>query len=260
MADTYTRLGVDDELRRSLCQRCGLSSVDFVSSIDSTQRRARELAVDESSDWTLVVADFQTAGRGQHGRRWSASPGTSVMFSLVVHPRCAEAMAQMPIRTGLAAAEALEELLGPAETIGLKWPNDLMARDAKLGGILCEGQIRGAEVRAIVGVGINVRPFDPLLGPLTSPAFVDALAGRPVDRFELLAAVVACIRHRIDVDAAQLTDDELAQWRSRDWLAGREINAPIAGHVDGIDASGHLRVRTAEGTLETVVAGSVELA
>jgi BirA family transcriptional regulator, biotin operon repressor / biotin---[acetyl-CoA-carboxylase] ligase len=260
MADAYTALAVDDDLRRALRNGCGIPTLVFLRSTDSTQRRARELAVDDGSDWTLVVTDYQTAGRGQHGRRWSASAGTSVMFSLIVRPPSAEAMAFIPIRTGLAATRALEELLGIEGAIRLKWPNDLMVGESKLAGILCEGQIRGDDLRAIVGVGINVHPSPPQAGVVASPAFLDTLVGRELDRLDVLSSVVAGIRTALDAPPPALTDEELGSYAARDWLAGRDIVEPIAGRVVGLDARGHLVVRKSDGMLGEIVAGSVRLA
>lgn len=263
MSDAYTSLAIDDAARRELREHCRIGALEFLASTDSTQSRARELATGDDAEWALVVADYQTSGRGQHGRRWSAPPGSSVIFSLVVRPRSPEAMSLIPIRTGLAAAEAIEALLGvdsrpgAAARIELKWPNDLVAGDAKLGGILCEGQMRGSDLRAVVGVGINVRRFAVEPGVIATPAFLDDVAGRPIERLEVLREVVTAIRAALDDAPPELTAAELARYAARDWLADREIVEPLEGRVSGITPRGHLIVHTADGALEEVVAGSV---
>jgi BirA family biotin operon repressor/biotin-[acetyl-CoA-carboxylase] ligase len=260
MSDTYTSLGIDIELRERLASECGLAAIEYHRVVDSTQRRARELAADGARDWSIVVADYQTAGRGQHGRRWSAVPGSSVMFSVIVHPEDPESMALMPIRVGLAAARALDELAGcDRATIGLKWPNDLVTESGKLGGILCEGQIRGAELRAIVGVGINVHAFEAEPGVVARPSALDAIAARTIERFDVLRAVVASMRHGLDTRSHELSVDELAEYAARDCLAGRTIDAPASGSVVGINESGYLVVRDDDGRIETVVSGSVSV-
>lgn len=260
MSDSYSQLAADAPLRRAVAEACGLRAIEFFSATDSTQRRAREVAADDASDRALVVADFQTAGRGQHGRRWSAPAGSSVMFSLVVRPSSPEAMALIPIRAGLAAAEALDALLGNRDVVGLKWPNDLMARDGKLGGILCEGQVRSTDLRAVVGVGINVHPFLPEPGVTADPTFLDLLAARDVDRLEVLQTVVGAIRRALDEDAAELSPEEIRRYAERDWLAGHSIVEPLAGTVLGLNPAGHLVVQTDQGTVEEVIAGSVRIA
>lgn len=257
MTDTYSALGVDDVLRRELRDECRLSAIEFLRSTASTQIVARELAAPDGTDRMLVVADYQTSGRGQLGRQWSSAAGSSVMFSLVVHPSSPEAMALIPIRAGIAAAEALDAVIGIEGRILLKWPNDLVVDGAKLGGILCEGQIRDGDLRAIVGVGINVRPFTLLADVAASPAFLDEIAGRPIERLEVLRAVVKGMSSALDVSPPMLSDEELARHSSRDWLAGRDIVEPALGRVKGINGHGHLIVRAHNGDIEEVVSGSV---
>jgi BirA family transcriptional regulator, biotin operon repressor / biotin---[acetyl-CoA-carboxylase] ligase len=258
MSDSYSALATDPALRSSLVRDCRIAAIEFADAIDSTQRRARELAAADAPDWTLVVADYQTAGRGQHGRRWLASPGSSVMFSLIVRPRTPEAMALIPIRVGIAAAVAIESIIESAR-VDLKWPNDLIVDGRKLGGVLAEGQVRGIDLRAIVGVGINVRPFetDPDVG--ATPGYADVIAGRPVDRLDLLRAVAGCIRRSVDTVSPELSIDELARYAERDWLAGRVISEPVIGTVIGISETGALVVKTSDGGIENVVSGSVRL-
>ena len=105
-------------------------------SVTSTQDVARELPVG-----SIVVADHQTAGRGRLGRRWDAPPGTALLVSFVLQPNPVLSLA-----TGVAAAEAC------GESVRLKWPNDLLLGDAKLGGILVEAKAD----KAICGIGINL--------------------------------------------------------------------------------------------------------
>src|SRR5512133_1034804 len=128
MSDDLIRLTSDSALAEQMASMCGLARIEFYRSIDSTQRLARARLEAGAPAWTLVGADFQTAGRGQHGRRWLSAPGSALMFSLILRPAGAEAMALIPIRAGIVIVRALEALFGPylQERIRLKWPNDLM--------------------------------------------------------------------------------------------------------------------------------------
>lgn len=260
MTDEYSSLAGNAALRSALCSECDIPAVEFFRTIDSTQRRARELASDNAPEWTIVVADHQSAGRGQHGRRWASAPGNSVLFSIVLRPASQESMALMPIRSGIAIADALDRVTGASmllDRIRLKWPNDLVARDAKLGGILCEGQIRGDELRAIVGIGINVRPFEPTQGVTVSTACLDSIAGRVVSRIDVLREVVLSMRASLSQAEPILSNDELSRYASRDWLLGRIITSPTQGKVLGVNERGHLVVENASGFIEEVVTGSV---
>jgi len=107
-----------------------------LASVTSTQEVARGLPVG-----SIVVADHQTAGRGRLDRRWEAPPGSALLASFVLEPH-----PLLSLAAGVGAAEAC----GP--DVRLKWPNDLMLRGRKLGGILVEVS-RG---KAVVGIGINL--------------------------------------------------------------------------------------------------------
>jgi BirA family transcriptional regulator, biotin operon repressor / biotin---[acetyl-CoA-carboxylase] ligase len=107
-----------------------------LGSATSTQDVARELPIG-----SIVVADHQTAGRGRLDRRWEAPPGTALLVSFVLSPN-----PLLSLAAGVAAAEAC----GPP--VRLKWPNDLLLGDRKLGGILVEA----GPARAVCGIGINL--------------------------------------------------------------------------------------------------------
>jgi len=107
-----------------------------VDSVTSTQDVARDMPIG-----SIVVADHQTAGRGRMERRWEAPPGTSLLVSFVLAPS-----RLLSLAAGVAAAEAC----GP--DVRLKWPNDLLLDDRKLGGILVEATPH----KAICGIGVNL--------------------------------------------------------------------------------------------------------
>ena len=112
-----------------------------LASVTSTQEVARDLPIG-----SVVVADHQTAGRGRLDRRWDAPSGSALLASFVLEPH-----PLLSLAAGVAAAEAC----GP--DVRLKWPNDLMLRGRKLGGILVE--VSGG--KAVVGIGINLTSAPP---------------------------------------------------------------------------------------------------
>ena len=164
-----------------------------LASTSSTQEAARELPVG-----SIVVADHQTAGRGRLDRRWEAPPGSALLASFVLEPQ-----PLLSIAAGVAAAEAC----GP--DVRLKWPNDLMLRGRKLGGILVE--IRSG--KAVVGVGIN----------LTSAPPGAARLGRPRD--ELLER----LRAALSVWTSESSDRILERWRELSVTLGRYVRVELPG-------------------------------
>lgn len=262
MTDSLTQIGSDADALRRLAERWGLARFIFHPQADSTQNIVRAMNDSGTDGWTLVATDYQTAGRGQHGRTWTAEPGASLMFSLLLRPGSVEEAALLPIRTGLAIAAGIDTELATGKRTMLKWPNDLIVNGGKGGGILCEAQIRNDDVSVIVGVGLNVRRFPLELGDRRDimPSFLEEQSGgHAIDRLDLLGAIVASLHERLTNAGARLSDAELREYATRDWLYGRLLKSPAAGRAGGITREGHLRILRPDGSLESVMAGRVIL-
>jgi BirA family biotin operon repressor/biotin-[acetyl-CoA-carboxylase] ligase len=218
---------------------------------DSTNDRARELALAGAPHGTLVTAAAQSAGRGRQGRRWSAPPGSSLLMSIVLRPD-ERAFTTLP----LLAAVAICDVTGP-ETL-VKWPNDIVLarppRLAKLAGILVEG--RPQQGWAVLGIGVNVAvQLAELPAELRATA---ATLNRPRAEIEpLLAELLAALERRLEDPPAQTLD----AWRARDALRGREITWADDRHgwAAGIDDDGRLLVRLPDETHTALAAGEVHL-
>ncbi len=224
--------------------------------LESTQDLAHSLAADGAEAGTAIVAAVQEAGRGTRGRAWSSARG-GLWLTVILRPTAAGAVEGLSLRVGLEVAHTLERVAAPAFPLGIKWPNDLVADDRKLGGILCEGRWLGdAPGWIAVGIGINVT--NPVPAELAAAAVALADLNSDVQVDDLIDPVVQAV-----VDAGRgagpLTDAELAEFASRDWLKGRELIAPVAGRAVGITPDARLIVEQAPGT-QTSVLGSVTLA
>jgi BirA family biotin operon repressor/biotin-[acetyl-CoA-carboxylase] ligase len=203
--------------------------------IDSTNRRARELASAGALHGTLVTAGAQTAGRGRQGRRWDAPPGSALLCSLVLR----EFDSLLSLRAGLAVAD----VAGDAAQV--KWPNDVQVDGRKVAGVLVEG--RPSEGWAVVGIGVNVSAAPDL--PEAAALGRDDVEG--VLR-ELLAA--------LDVRLSEPSGMSLDALRARDALLGVRVSWDGGQGVGaGIAPDGSLRVRTAGGE-RVLSAGEVHLA
>ena len=178
------------------------SDVRWFPEVDSTNRVAVELARAGAPDGVVVGADHQTAGRGRRGRTWESSPGSGLLVSVVLRP----APALVTLAAGVAAAEACEAVAGVP--VRLKWPNDVLLGDRKMGGILSE-QVDGA---AVVGLGLN----------LTWAPEGAARLGADVDRDTVLAAYLA---------ALDTPGDVLARYRTRCATLGRRVRVELPGET-----------------------------
>jgi len=203
--------------------------------IDSTNRRARELAAAGAPHGTLVTAGAQTAGRGRQGRTWEAPEGAALLCSLVVR----ELDPLLSLRAGLAVAD----VAGAAARV--KWPNDVLLDGGKVAGVLVEG--RPGEGWAVVGIGVNVA---------AAPEGVGAVAlGRP-DVEAVLAELLAALELRLGEPPA----DTLRALRERDALLGAELRWEGGSGVgDGIGDDGGLRVKLPGGGATVLSAGEVHL-
>jgi BirA family biotin operon repressor/biotin-[acetyl-CoA-carboxylase] ligase len=210
----------------------------------------------------LLAADQQSAGRGRRGRRWHSAAGSGVLFSLALPMRRpVRELGGLSIVAGLAAVRALRAL-GTAE-VALRWPNDLLVRGAKLGGILVETRARGTGSVVVVGIGVNhrtvrglaarlrrdVAALDQVLRPLPPRSVVTGALGR-----ELLGALQAFDAtgfepFRGDWDALHADSGQRLRVRLAD---GRVV----AGLAEGLAADGALQLRTRRG-VRTVRSGRV---
>jgi BirA family biotin operon repressor/biotin-[acetyl-CoA-carboxylase] ligase len=220
---------------------------------DSTNARARELALAGAPHGTLVTASEQTAGRGRQGRRWSAPAGSSVLMSLVLRWQSSDSPpALLPLIAGVAVCD----VAGPEARV--KWPNDIVLERAdgglaKLAGVLVEG--RPQQGWAVLGIGLNVAvELDQLPAELRLSAASLELARELVE--PTLKRLLEALQRRLSEPA----QDSLAQLRARDALLGREVSwSDGRGRAEGIDEQGQLLVRAADGKLATLRAGEVHL-
>jgi len=223
--------------------------------VGSTMDLIHQLAESGAEAGTIVVAGEQLEGRGSRGRTWHSPPG-GLWLSTLFRPPSAGGIEVMSLRVGLAVADALEPLL--SSPIQVKWPNDLMLGERKVGGILCEARWQGGALGWVaVGVGVNVRNRVP---KELSEAAVSLAQVRPeITIDDALVPIVAALR-TIDLRAERLSAVELDRFAERDWLSGREIGAPVRGRVRGLGEDGALLVQTADRSEIPLRSGSVELA
>ena len=210
---------------------------------DSTNLRARELAMAGAPHGTLVTAGEQSAGRGRQGRTWVAPPGRALLMSVVVR--------DPPPMLPLIAAVAVADVCGREAQI--KWPNDVLLDGRKVAGILVEG--RPQEGWAVLGIGLNVAVSpDDLPEDLRDRA--TGLGREPSDLDAVLADLLNVLDRRLLEGPATTLD----AWRRRDALAGREITwNGGTGTAAGVDDGGRLLVDVPGGERVRLDAGEVHL-
>jgi BirA family biotin operon repressor/biotin-[acetyl-CoA-carboxylase] ligase len=224
--------------------------IEIVDQIESTSTELSRRSQRRDIHGMLLAAEWQTAGRGRRGRSWTAVAGGSLTFSLGWRfEQGAGFLAGLSLAVGVAVVRALE-----AEGftgIALKWPNDLIHRHHKLGGILIDlnGDALGPST-VVIGVGINVRlPAsirDELPVPVTDLTSIAARKLLPVDRNRLLARLVDELAAVLHQYATEGFAPFAAEWQHRHAYQGKMVKlllpdgATVTGKVAGVDASGAL--------------------
>lgn len=250
-------------LRAALAARGGprLPAVEWPGSLVSTSDRLKALARGGAPEWTAVLADAQTGGRGREGRAWVSPPG-GLYLSVLLRPRFAK-VGLLPLAAGVAVAEAAAELGVATE---LKWPNDVLASGRKLAGILAEAASGPAGVEWVVlGLGVNVVLEASTVPPEMAGAVTSLAAegARPRPIPEVAAAVLA----RLGACYDALRSDPgavLSAWRARaaPWW-GRLVDVGTAGggvqgRMHEVDGDGALVLELEGGERRRFLSGEVQ--
>ncbi len=239
-------------------------SVEVRDSCASTSTLALERAQQGAASGSVVACERQTAGRGRRGRSWLSAPGDSLTFSLLWRfAQGTPAPVGLSLAAGVAVARVLEGM--GAAGIGLKWPNDILADGAKLGGILVETLSAGGRHAAVIGIGLNVRLPERIAAALDVPAgALEAVMPFAPSRNLLLAGLLDGLAGLLDEFAHGGFAGLVGEWSARNVLAGRRVAvlaedaAPLEGRCAGVDADGALLIETAAG-LRRIVSGEVSL-
>ena len=270
------RRGIDlldaDALRSALAPEVAarLAMLDVFTELESTNRHL--LAVPPPSPGLLraCIAEYQTAGRGRRGRRWSTPLGAGLCLSFAWQFAAAPAeLSALTLAVGVVVRRVVARVAGVE--IALKWPNDLVWDDRKLGGILLELTAEGqGGCHVVAGIGINVALPAELLPSLSDwprgavdLATACAMRGPP----PRAALAIGLIEELTELFASYAETGFHAyrdEWRAADYLRGRAVTLDeAAGHVTGtalgIEADGSLLIETALGSRRRVVAGDVSV-
>jgi BirA family biotin operon repressor/biotin-[acetyl-CoA-carboxylase] ligase len=162
---------------------------------DSTSRYLTALCKQNRvEEFTLVLSDFQTAGRGQQNNTWEAEKGKNLLFSFVLYPSFLEARNQF-LLSQLIALSVKEELDEWASGFSVKWANDIYWDNKKICGILIENDLTGSRIeRSIVGIGLNINQKE-FRSPAPNPVSLTQITGNDYDLLSLLGRFMERCAH-----------------------------------------------------------------
>jgi BirA family biotin operon repressor/biotin-[acetyl-CoA-carboxylase] ligase len=227
--------------------------------VDSTNAEALRRARGGELGPLWITARVQSAGRGRRGRSWASPAGNLYATLLLTDPSPPQVAAQLSFVAALALHDAVSEVAGAiALHVGLKWPNDMVCRGAKLAGILVEGE--GTPLATAIGLGVNCTHHPEGMDyPATDLAAEGAIAS-PERVFSVLS--VTMLQRLQQWDRGEGFAAIRAAWLARATGLGREIRVRLAdrevtGRFDTLDLSGRLILSLPDGSLETIAAGDV---
>ncbi len=258
-------------LRAALAPRTAerIARLEVFTELDSTNRHLSSIPAPPVGHLAVCIAEFQHAGRGRRGRRWSAPLGGGLCLS--VGWQFADTppeLSALTLAVGVVARRALAAAAGV--DVGLKWPNDLVLDARKLGGILLEltAEAQGG-CYVVAGIGINVSlPPESLRTlsdwPRGAIDLATATSGAPPARGALAACLIDGLAELFAGYAAAGFAPYRADWHAADFLKGRSVTLDdVAGNVSGtalgIEADGALVIETATGTRRRVISGDVSV-
>jgi BirA family transcriptional regulator, biotin operon repressor / biotin---[acetyl-CoA-carboxylase] ligase len=255
---------MDQEKLEQELNGLGLGAIRYYPRIGSTNTDAMQWIEQGAPDFSLVIADEQTAGRGRFQRKWVTNPGAALAFTVIMHPAPDEmgAVHLFSPLAGVAVSSALESSLHLHSQI--KWPNDVLVNRKKICGILTETVWTGGQLHGIViGIGINITersipPEEMLSFPATC---VEQFTHTPVDRWEVLRAVL----HNLKTWRKKLKQPDFYRyWEEHLAFKGEQVDirgtvsSELTGTLMGINPSGELLIETDMGEVAVQV-GDVHL-
>lgn len=245
--------------------------VTWLPVTESTNQLALE-AAQAGAQRGVWIADEQTAGRGRGGHSWHSTRGDGLYVSVLVTPELPlDRALWLSLATGLAAQQAILSTTGIR--IDVRWPNDLLCGQRKLGGILVETSVANAARAsaalryAVIGVGINVhnRSFPPEISSLATSLRLEGAAG--VRRQALLIALLRALDRELDAldreYAGVSTGESILRrfTRASSWVQGKRVQVAedggYTGVTSGLDPRGFLLVDDDQRVRRTVLSGGV---
>jgi len=242
----------------------GRKEIVYFPELDSTNRKAKELAAEGAPEGTLVVAEEQTRGRGRIGRSWHSPFQTGIYMSLILRPKLPPNEApKITLVTGVAVAEALLAVTPLKPDI--KWPNDILVRGRKICGILTETSTEMDAIDfVVVGVGMNVntREFPDDLKEIATSVSLET--GKTFDRVMLMREFLRQFEHLYTTFLHSGFESIGKRWSELSILLGKDVSVHMIdrtckGRVMELDRDGALIIKGEHGELEKIYSGDIHI-
>ena len=231
-----------------------MSHITFIEETGSTNKALRErMATGQVEEGSVVVAGFQTAGRGQVGNVWESEAGKNLTFSVVLYPETVPANRQF-VLSQLAALSVKEVLDAYTDHITVKWPNDIYWKDKKICGMLIENDLCGKNIYAtIIGIGINLNQLE-FRSDAPNPVSLAQITGSVYDADDVLDRFLS-ILYKWYLRLLKGEEDVIrnkyreALYRRDGYFPFSDDDGEFAARIYDIEPTGHLVLQLQDGTL-----------
>jgi len=238
--------------------------------IDSTNSYLLELAREGAPEGTVVLAEYQTAGRGRKARKWFAKQGKNLLLSILLRPELEiDYVQKITLATAIILANSIDQYLRdnklPSLDIRFKWPNDLLINNRKLSGILSESILHDKKIVALViGIGINLNemPEEREAEIKDKAISLKEMIGVEIDREKFLCQFLENFEKDYERFERTLYRQVIDEWKQRCSQFGQKviIDTPFGEQeaiVRDIDESGYLIYEDKSGQLHSLITGEV---
>ncbi len=240
-------------------------TLHYFESLDSTNRKAYELASHGAKEGEIVIAESQTKGKGRLGRSWFSPPYVNLYLSIILRPQILPQQASLiTLMAAVATANAIERASGITPSI--KWPNDILIRGRKVAGLLNEIQSETDRIHFIIlGIGVNLNADEEMFPKeLRSMATsIKREKGGTISRRDFLSLLLQQLEEWYALFQEKGNQPILEAWRERARIQGKPVRVTsfretLSGLAIDIDSDGALLMRTETGKERRVVAGDIE--
>ncbi len=239
-------------------------AIHYFHSIDSTNSKAYQLAIQDAEEGELVIAESQGKGRGRLGRDWFSPAFLNLYLSVILRPRIPPDQAPLiTLMAAVATANAVERYSNLLPSI--KWPNDILLRDRKVAGLLNEVHSETDRIHfVILGIGVNLN-MDGKMFPKEIRNVATSLKremGRTISRKTFLQSLLEELEEWYAIFLREGGAPVLKAWQDRAKIKGKKVKVTsfgesLSGIAVDIDSDGALILETKDGKRKRIVAGDV---
>lgn len=240
-------------------------TIHYFHTLDSTNAKAYQLALNGAEEGEVVIAEFQEKGRGRLGRHWFSPPFLNLYVSIILRPKISPHQASLiTLMAAVATADAIQKFSGLLPLI--KWPNDILLHDRKVAGLLNEIHSEMDRIHfVILGIGVNLnmseKMFSKEIRSVATSLKIEM--GQTISRKAFLQSLLQELEKWYTIFIKEGNAIILKAWRDRAHIKGRRVKVTsfgekLVGMAVDVDSDGALILKTEEGERKRVVAGDIE--